>query len=236
MSPAQDFHFAIIGGGITGLTLAIALHARDISVKLYEQASSFREIGAGVAFTPNAVQAMKVCHSGVYQAYEAVRTRNLWKSKQDVWFDYYDGVNARGEGARNQPPAFSIKNDIGNAGVHRAKFLDYLVKLVPPEVAEFGKRLDSIKEVDEGLLSMAFTDGSTATANAVLGCDGIKSRVRQIMFGEDHACAQPTYTYKYAYRALVPMEDAKAAIGAEKAENSCMHVSRGTLFNGEKCD
>ena len=225
MSPSNDFHFAIIGGGITGLTLAIALHYRGLSVTLYEQASSFREIGAGVAFTGNAVQAMRICHSGVYQAFETVRTRNTWKSKQNVWFDYYDGVSAVGDEAKQQAPAFTITNDIGQAGVHRAKFLDELVKLLPPEIAQFGKRLESIQGTENDLMSITFADGSTATANAILGCDGIKSRVRQIMFGEDHPCAHPTYTYKYAYRALVPMNDAVRVLGEEKAQNACMHVS-----------
>ena len=231
MSPSNEFHFAIIGGGITGLTLAIALHHRGLSVTLYEQASSFREIGAGVAFTGNAVQAMRTCQSGVYQAFEAVRTCNTWPSKQKVWFDYYDGVSAVGEKAKHQPAAFTISNDLGNSGVHRAKFLDELVKLVPPEIARFGKRLEFIQDTNDGLMSITFTDGSKATANVVLGCDGIKSRVRQIMFGENHPCSHPTYTYKYAYRALVPMEDAVNALGEEKAQNSCMHVSLSHIRN-----
>ena len=224
MPPTNNLHFAIVGGGITGLTLAIALHHRGLSVKLYEQAPSFREIGAGVAFTPNAVQAMQICQSGVYQAFETVRTRNMWASKQKVWFDYYDGINATGDDAKSQAPAFTISNELGNSGVHRAKFLDELVKLVPDGIAHFGKRLDIIDKLDDDLVSLTFTDGSTATANAILGCDGIKSRVRQIMFGEDHPCVHPTYTYKYAYRALVPMDTAVAALGEEKAQNSCMHM------------
>jgi salicylate hydroxylase len=230
MAPSNDLHFAIIGGGITGLTLAIALHYRGLSVKLYEQAPSFKEIGAGVAFTPNAVEAMRVCHAGVYEAFESVRTRNLWESKQDTWFDYYDGVNAKGDQAKQQRPAFSIKNQIGNAGVHRAKFLDQMVELLPQGIAKFGKRLESIDQIGNGLMQMAFTDGTTATADAILGCDGIKSRVRQIMFGENHPCAHPTYTHKYAYRALVPMEDAISAMGEEKAMNSCMHVSMPSIL------
>ena len=101
-----------------------------------------------------------------------------------------------------------------------------MVELLPAGIAQFGKRLQSIDETKNGLMEMTFTDGSTATADAILGCDGIKSRVRQIMFGENHPCAHPTYTHKYAYRALVPMEDAVAAMGEEKAMNSCMHVSQ----------
>lgn len=65
---SKPLEIAVIGGGIAGLTLAIALHARDVAVTVYEQAPKFGEIGAGVSFTPNALQAMKICHPGVYDA------------------------------------------------------------------------------------------------------------------------------------------------------------------------
>lgn len=215
--------FAVIGGGITGLSLAIALHYRGINVTIYEQAPRFGEIGAGVSFQPNAVQAMKVCHHGIYEAFEKVCSRNLWPSKQKVWFDYYDGYND-GEETRHQVPAFTISNNLGQNGVHRAKFLDELVKLLPSNIARFGKRVESYAENDQGSLTLTFADGSTATADAILACDGIKSKIREVLFGSRHPCALPSYTHKYAYRALVPMEDAIAAIGDEKAQNACMHV------------
>lgn len=78
---------------------------------------------------------MKICHEGIYKAFERVCTRNVWKSKQDVWFDYYDGVNNR--------HAFTIRNKLGQNGVHRAKFLDEMFKLFPLERAKFGKRVNS---------------------------------------------------------------------------------------------
>jgi salicylate hydroxylase len=72
---------------------------------------------------------------------------------------------------------------------------------------------------------MSFADGTTASADAVIGCDGIKSRVRQLVVGLDHPSAHPTYSYKYAYRGMVPMEKAVEAVGEEKARNATMHVS-----------
>jgi salicylate hydroxylase len=71
---------------------------------------------------------------------------------------------------------------------------------------------------------MNFLDGTTAEADCVIGCDGIKSRVRQILFGKDHPSARPVYTHKYAYRGLIPMEKAVVAVGEERAQNACMHV------------
>lgn len=232
MGSYQPLEYAIIGGGIAGLTLAIALHHRGVPVKIYEQAAQFGEIGAGVSFTPNAVQAMTICHPGVHAAFEKVCTRNLWPEKQKVWFDYYDGQAGDVE-ARTQRPAFSIGNNVGQNGVHRARFLDELIKLVPGEIAVFGKRLERIDRVDGGKYTMFFADGSTAKADAILACDGIKSKVRQCLFGADHPCALPSYTHKYAYRALVPMDEAAAAIGKEKAQNAGMHVSCQDCHKGK---
>jgi len=225
MAAGKDFNIAIIGGGIAGLTLAIALHHRGIRCTIYEQAHKFGEIGAGVSFSPNAVQAMRLCHQEVYEAFERVCTRNLWPSKKLVWFDYFDAW-AGDDGTEKTPekPVFQITNDLGQNGVHRARFLDEMVHLVPNEIACFGKRLKSLDHDDAGKCVMNFEDGSTAEADAVIGCDGIKSMVRRLMHGPDHPCAQPTYTYKYAYRGIVPMEQAVEAIGAEKAQNSCMHM------------
>lgn len=225
MAPTKDFSIAIIGGGIAGLTLAIALHHRGINVNIYEQAPKFGEIGAGVSFSPNAVQAMRICHQEIYESFEKVCTRNQWPSKQKVWFDYYDAYDGdRGHVERSRP-VFTIEDSLGQNGVHRARYLDELVKLVPDEIAHFGKRLRDLEQQDGGKCVMRFEDGSSAEADAVIGCDGIKSKTRQLLFGADHPCAHPTYTYKYAYRGVVPMTKAIEAIGEEQARNSCMHVS-----------
>ncbi|KAG6000350.1 hypothetical protein E4U21_005559 [Claviceps maximensis] len=241
--PANKSHpcldFAIIGGGVSGLTLAIALLHRGLKVNIYEKADSFQEIGAGVSFTPNALQAMKICHPAIYEAFEKVCTRNLWPSKQKTWFDYYDGetrtrsARVRGDedvdadASASASPVFSISNNIGQNGVHRARFLDELIKLIPDEVTHFGKRLDKYQQDTHGRLHLSFTDGTEHQADVLLACDGIKSRVRQLLFGAHHPCAQPSYTHKYAYRALIPMDDAIKTMGEERAQNASMHMGRG---------
>lgn len=227
MSEQKKLDIAIVGGGIAGLTLAIALHHRGVKISIHEQAPKFGEIGAGVSFSPNAVEAMKKCHDGIYNAFEKVCTRNSWSSKGNVWFDYLDGYDKTLQKAGHQDAAFTISNSLGQSGVHRAHFLDEMVKLLPGDRAVFGKRLKSITEKDDGKLVMHFEDQTQAEADAVIGCDGIKSRVRQIMFGEKHPCAFPTYTHKYAYRGLAPMEKAVEAIGEERAKNACMHMGPG---------
>ncbi|KAG5979472.1 hypothetical protein E4U43_006888, partial [Claviceps pusilla] len=215
--------FAIIGGGVSGLTLAIALLHRGLRVRVFEKADRFEEIGAGVSFTPNAVQAMKMCHPAIHEAFQRVCTRNLWPSKQRTWFDYYD---AQSENAAASP-VFSISSNLGQNAVHRARFLDELIKLLPEHVAHFGKRLDRYTQDGRGRLHLCFTDGSEYEADVLLACDGIKSKVRQLLFGAHHPCAHPSYTHKYAYRALVPMQDAIETLGEEKAQNAAMHMGKG---------
>ena len=144
LSHTKDFQIAIIGGGIAGVCLAIALNNRSIHVTLYEQAPAFGEIGAGVSFSPNAVQAMSACHRGIYEAFERVCTRNLWPSKQKVWSDYLDGYSKSSQGTGRQDAAFTISNGLGQNGDHCASFLAELVKLLPEEIASFGKRLENI--------------------------------------------------------------------------------------------
>ncbi|KAL5343596.1 hypothetical protein BJX70DRAFT_115464 [Aspergillus crustosus] len=232
-SAPKPFTVAIVGGGIAGLSLAIALHHRNIPVKIYEQATAFSEVGAGVSFGPNAVDAMKLCHGGIYDAFTKVCTRNLWPSKEKIWFDYLDGythskeeynVSSDGKETKRQNIAFTIRNSLGQTGVHRAHYLDEMVKLLPEDLAQFNKRLENIVEAASGKLVLKFADGVTEEADVVIGCDGIKSRVRQILVGEDHPSANPVFTQKYAYRGLVPMDKAIEAIGEELASNSCMHM------------
>jgi len=122
--------------------------------------------------------------------------------------------------------------------VHRARFLDELVALLPEGVAKFGKKLATVR--DEGKeVVLRFDDGSDARHSAVIGCDGIKSRTREFVLGADHPAAHAVFTGKYAYRGLIPMADAASLLGDELARNSQMYLGHGghiltfPISNGE---
>ena len=220
---SQGPKIAVIGGGIAGLTLAISLLKRGVNVTIYEQARSFGEIGAGVSFSPNAIPAMKACDRGILDAFNKVATHNQWPEKKEVYFDFMDGYH-QGDKAEEKK-LFTLANIEGMNSVHRAHLLDELVKLIPDRVAHFSKRLENITGNDkDGPLTMHFHDGTTATADAIVGTDGIKSRVRQLILGEDNPASHAAYTHKYAYRGLIPMEQAIKALGEEMAVNAKMHV------------
>ena len=223
MSSEKSPSIAIVGGGISGLVLAIGLLRRNIHVQIYEQAKAFGEIGAGVAFSQNAERAMKACSPDIHVGFGKVNTRNTWPEKQTTWFDFNDGYNEKEIGKEKY--LFSLKNETGASAVHRAHFLDAMVELVPKDLCHFSKHLDTIVE-EEDQLRLRFHDGTEITADAVIGCDGIKSRVRAWMVGENDPRARPTYTHKYAYRGLIPVEKAKAALGEDNAVNSKMHMGK----------
>lgn len=176
MSTGDPFEIAVIGGGISGLILTIALQSRSSTipakVTVYEQAPHFGEIGAGVAFGPNSIRAMQLCSDKVYQGYEKVATKNQSPEKAEVWFDYVDAVNDPEVGKEKW--LFDLKNTHGNNAVHRAQFLDELVKLVSKETSKFSKRLESINEQTEnGRILMRFHDGTEAEADASMVTNGV---------------------------------------------------------------
>ena len=110
--------------------------------------------------------------------------------------------------------------------MHRARFLDELVKGVPTQRAYFNKRLLDLEEGNEGVL-LRFADGTTATADAVVGADGIRSTVRRHLLGKEGV--EPVYTGNVAYRGLVPMDIAIEKVGAEFAQNSMLLCGPGTF-------
>jgi salicylate hydroxylase len=109
--------------------------------------------------------------------------------------------------------------------VHRGRFLGEIVKLLPPNCAVFGKTLTQIHNRDIGV-TLHFRDGSTENADAVVACDGVRSTARKLLFGCETPANRAVFTDMYAYRGLVNMEDAVAAVGEELAGNSQVYMAR----------
>ena len=113
--------------------------------------------------------------------------------------------------------------------VHRAHFLDELIKGVPAQRAHFNKRLERLEECDDDKgVHLFFKDGTGAIADLVIGADGVHSCVRQYLMGIE--AAKPVFTGSVVYRGLVPLDAAVEKIGAEYAQNSFMWCGRGRLL------
>jgi salicylate hydroxylase len=170
---------------------------------------------------------MMLIDPAINDGYEKHAAGNSWKEKKETWFDFRIGmknwIDVDPPGKEDQMIANVRAGDVGQSAVHRAHFLDELVKLIPDGVAKFGKRLEEL-EVQGEKMKMFFNDGSSAVADAVIGCDGIKSRTRQILLGKHHEAATPKFSGKVAYRGLINMGKAVEILGEEKARNSQMYL------------
>jgi len=218
--PTKPFNIAIIGGGIAGLTLTLALLKNGVPVTLYEAASKFDEIGAGVSFGPNAARAMKLISPHIYKGFENRCTHNQSPDKRGYWFSMQYGEDLGQGDLITELPC-----EGGHAAVHQAHFLDELIQLMPERIAIFGKRVVGYEQNGDGV-TIKFPDGTEAKHDAVIGCDGIKSKMRVCLLGEHNPASRAEYSGKYAYRGLIPMDKAKELLGAEKAQNSQMYYGR----------
>ena len=252
--PKKPYNIAIVGGGIAGLTLTIGLLRKSIPVTVYEAAARFGEIGAGVAFDPNAVRAMTLIDPKIKEGFDRRATSNQLESKKALWFNFRVGDARLGKpqvrGAERQRSDNGESNEnvrangqedgqgrsgeliceltcpLGRGSVHRAHYLDEMVKLVPESISRFGKKLVDISTAEDssGDTVLHFADGTTAQHSAVIGCDGIKSRTREIVLGEKDPAAHAVFTGKYAYRGLIPMDKAAELLGDGLARKSQMYL------------
>jgi hypothetical protein len=76
--------------------IALSEHNPNIHLTIFESRLRFSEISAGVGFGPNAIKAMDLISPKITEAYNKVKTTNLWPEKANVWFDirYGDGPKA----------------------------------------------------------------------------------------------------------------------------------------------
>ncbi|GJE93249.1 FAD-dependent monooxygenase [Phanerochaete sordida] len=212
MANDHKFHIAIVGGGIVGLTFAIALHksGAPVDVDIYEAAPAFGEVGAGMAFLPRMWDAMRV-----------LGLEEQLRPKTGA------GKPFRFSKAIEGPLTVFGENEEAMDSYHRAEVLSLLTSNLPKEYrTHFGKRLVAYIDAPGQPVQLHFKDGTTATCDLLVGSDGIKSSVRGELYeqlaarveGDDPARAQQLREYIPAkwtgihmFRGLVPREKLEAA-------------------------
>lgn len=203
---SSTFKVAVVGGGIGGVVTTIALLSQNIDVQLYEATQNYRELGGGIIFGPNTLRIMEKINPAMMNAYRVCATTNAWESKRDIWWEFRHGLPPSGEPDAAPKLIAAVKaQGVGHASAKRPAFLAELVKLIPEDIVHFGKRLEHAQDKGAEGVEMRFQDGSTETADAVVGCDGIKSQLRKLVLGKENLASWPSFTGKYAWRALLPM-------------------------------
>jgi salicylate hydroxylase len=182
---------AIVGGGIGGLTAALALRARGLDVTVFEQAGILREIGAGVSIHPNAARLLKRIglDDQLRKIGSPIGGMTLRTSQGDTI--------STPEGPAT--PAFS--RDSQGYNVHRADFLNLLLTALPEGTVNLGHRCVRLED-DGNRVHLSFANGVAADADIVIGADGIRSVVQR----EIGLQSRPTSEGIMAYRGLIPTE------------------------------
>jgi salicylate hydroxylase len=190
---ARSFSIAIVGGGIGGLSAALSLLRAGFDVHVYEQVPALREVGAGIVLTPNATRilhglGLRKNLESLGVPPEAVRQRRWEDGSTLLLAPVRKLVGVGGE------PLFFTS--------HRADIQTMLGNALPAERLHLSHRLAGFND-DGGKITLRFADGAEATADIVVGADGIHSVVRRQLFGDE----RPQFTGCVAYRGLVAFEE-----------------------------
>jgi salicylate hydroxylase len=181
-------HILVVGGGIGGMTAAVALAQAGFPVTLLEAAPAFGEIGAGVTLSPNAMKGLD--HIGVC---ETVASAGVEPTRQRIqhWQDSRTLVPIQRANAREKYGAPYVT-------IHRADLHAILVNAAQEAgvTLRTGAAVDAINGTTATL-----GDGGTVTGDAVIGADGLKSVVRNLF-----EAVPAQFTGHVAWRALVPVE------------------------------
>jgi salicylate hydroxylase len=184
----------IAGGGIGGLTAALALLKHGIDVDVYEQAAELKEVGAGVQLAANGTRVLYAL--GIGEELERLSCEaqgkeiRHWQSGETWKLFDLGPVSIE----RYSAPYFTV---------YRPDLLDVLARALhsaKPDALHLGARCRSLVQEDDSV-TLELESGATVRGDALIGADGVHSRIRQSLFGTDH----PEFTGVIAWRGVVPM-------------------------------
>lgn len=197
----------IVGGGIGGMTAAVALAQAGFPVTLLEAAPAFGEIGAGVTLSPNAMKGLDfigIC--------EAVAKVGMEPTRQRIqhWQDGRTLVSMERAGAR-------AKYGAPYATVHRADLHAELLRAATD--AGVAMKTNALVARIEGTTAV-LEDGRQVAGDAVIGADGLKSVVRRLF-----EATPAHFTGHVAWRALAPVDAALAPL----SDTPGIHIGPGRM-------
>jgi salicylate hydroxylase len=186
---------AIIGGGIGGLTAALALAQSSREITVFEHATAFREVGAGVQISPNGGRVLRSL--GLGEAFDKI---SVYPERM-VFRRWEDDSVIR---ANQFDEAFVEQFGMPLSSVARTDLIEILaqaVAAVPTISVSLGSHVTHVEPGTE-TSTVFFADATSLSFDLVIGADGIHSVVRPCVGGADSA----RFSGSVAYRALVPLD------------------------------
>ena len=194
-----DSEFLIIGGGVAGLTAAIALQSINREFVLVEQRQVLHGIGAGFGLAANAMQALDLL--GLKEEIEKI----------GYYLDNYHILSEKGDILfKPDTNRISSRYNQKNFAIHRADLHQHLLSKIPTEKILLGKRAIKLEQ-ESNLVRVFFEDGTVHTAKYLLIADGVKSLLRQQLVPS----STPRFAGYTCWRATIDNSNIKLSTGFE---------------------
>ncbi|WP_235550020.1 FAD-dependent monooxygenase [Paenibacillus sp. Soil766] len=161
--------FMIVGGGIAGITAAIALQQSGEDVKVYERFPEVRMAGAGITIAPNALKALEQL--------------GLAKIIIDNGQVSRGGMAILNEKGAVLSELRELHYEYPMISIHRADLHRILLGALHPETVEMGKELQNVR-YEQNKIVLSFMGQTTASGDFLIAADGIHSPVRKQLFDD----------------------------------------------------
>jgi len=205
---------AIIGGGIGGLTTAIALRKIGFEVDVYERAPELKEVGSGMSLWPNAVRSLNQIDPTLLSRL-STRGRSLRRMLMK---------DASGECIKTLPlPA----GDCTGIAIHRAELQSALGQSVPASAIHLNHSFSHLEQRPNSVL-LHFENGASAEADLVVACDGIHSAVRKSLGLKTKLSNRPYSVWRGMTH--IKSEDEARHLGLDHDGDFSESYGRGTRF------
>jgi salicylate hydroxylase len=185
---------AIVGGGIGGLTAAVALRRKQIDVSVFERAPALRPIGSSLSLGPNALRLMNE-----FDLLEPLRSVGVSPDTVD-WIRWDDASVLL---HLTFGPDMEAHFGAPQLDCFRPDVISLILEHLGEDALTLGAHVQAVSQDEDGA-ALHFADGATVKADVVIAADGIRSGIRRQLLGDDH----PEFSGMVAYRGILDRDRA----------------------------
>jgi 2-polyprenyl-6-methoxyphenol hydroxylase-like FAD-dependent oxidoreductase len=213
---------AIIGGGISGLTLALSLHEAGVACRIFEAAPAFKRLGVGINLQPYGVR--ELSKLGLFPA---LRSHSVEPCEMNYYNRFGQLVfsEPRGRAAGYESPQLSLHR----GDLHQV-LIDAVHERLGPDALVTNHQCAAVEQDDTGA-TIHFVDAATQQplppirAGAVIGCDGFHSAIRRQLYPDE---GPPSYQGINMWRGVTRWKPFLS--GASAAQAGWLEVGKILMF------